>query len=463
MSGKQTPEDISERGSALLASLAILATLAVTMTGVLIFGGWQRAQGLTCLEEVRVRGLAESGIHQAIAELTSDSYHQPCQHHIVFDSTNSISYIIRPWGAYLRIQSTGIGRRITRTLTADVGILPPDIYNHVLSPIGAPLPLVIAGSTRIRGDIYVSSGGIIACELNGQGYRGTRLVEGSIDTLNPLDLPSFDNTVLEEFLDSLDVMESGVPETDYSLIFHDKTDFIGQSVNEAVGFRTRASIEFDIQDGSTIETTQYFFAGHTIYILGKSHLSNCVLSSKKVVISHQATLDHCVVVADHVQLTDESKFGGQIVAIDTVRITGKASLTSPTLILLRGRRIDESILGAVEISSRGSLWSIIVNGVSSAIGGTNSQAAAACRLHVSDNSSLYGLLWWEGLVEIEGTFQGAAAVNSFSHFIQPTTYMNWLVDADLRYLEVAASAAFPVVFEDRTRPRVGTMIGNMSL
>lgn len=462
MSGKRVPKTINECGSALLAALAILATLAVTISGVLFFGSWHRAQGVIYLEDVRVRSLAESGIHHAMAELASDPLHRLRQHSVVLDSANQITYTIRPWGAYLRIQSTGTGRRLTRTLTADIGMHPPDIFDHVLSPIGPPLPLVVSGNTFIQGNVYVSSGGITTGEINGQGFRGARLVDGTIDTLNPRHLPKFDDAILVEFLDSLDATKNEIPESDYSLIYRDNGELAVLPVDETLGVRTRANIEFDMPDSIEIESTHYFFAEHTIRVLGKTHLRNVVLASKEVIVAHQSHLENCVIVANHAQLIDGSTFSGQVIATDTVRIEDNANLGNPTLILLRGRRLDDQIVGEVEISSSGSLWATVVHGVNSAANSKIPHTVAACRLHVSDDSNLRGLLWSEGFVDIEGTFHGAAAVNLFSHYVQPTTYMNWLVDTDLRYLDVASSAAFPVVLESRTRPRLSKVIGSIS-
>ncbi len=163
-------EASEERGSVLLAVLAILSILAVTITGVLMFGGWQRKQGILYLEEVRVRSLAESGIHQAMAELAENPRTRCRDQLVVFDSANQISYSIRPWGAYLQVKSTGIGRRLTRTLTAVLGVQPSAIFGHVLTPIGSPYPLVVSGRTRIRGNVFVGPGGITRGEINGRGH-----------------------------------------------------------------------------------------------------------------------------------------------------------------------------------------------------------------------------------------------------------------------------------------------------
>ncbi len=462
MSGKSVLESGNERGTVLFAALAILSILAVTITGVLIFGGWHHTQGVLCLEEVRVRSLAESGIHHAIAELAMDSSHTSRDQRVILDSANQISYSIRPWGAYLQVRSTGIGRRLARTLIAIVGMRPPDIFDHVLSPIGSPYPLVVSGNTRIRGNIYVGSGGITGGEINGRGFQGDRLVDGIIDTLDSAKLPRFEGAVLAEFLNSLERMKNEIPASDYSLVYRNYDELSELPAKGVSAVRTLASIEFNVSDSYAIEDPQYFFAGQTIQVLGQTHLTNLVLASREVVVAHQSRLDNCVIVADKVRLTDGATFSGQIIGTDTVRIESHARLDHPALVLLRGRRQEEKIVGDVEISSLSSLRATVISGTDYGLDNRESQATAGCRLRILDHSTLRGLIWWQGLVDLDGVLEGAAAVNLFSHYVPPTTYMNWLVDADVRYLDVASLSAFPVVLEHRGRPKLCRMIGSIA-
>ncbi len=138
-------------------------------------------------------------------------------------------------------------------------------------------------------------------------------------------------------------------------------------------------------------------------------------------------------------------------------VEGEATLEQPSLILLRGRSFDERIVGEIEISSRGKLQATVVSGSPTRAIRNETAPEFACRLRISKLAQLRGLIWWEGLVEIEGAFAGAVAVNLFSHYVQPTTYMNWLVDADIRFFDAAAMTAFPIVFANPDQPKLCIM------
>lgn len=448
MSGISTGKIESQAGSVLLAALAILTILAVTITGILIFGGWQRTQGLFYLDEVRATSLAESGIHDAMAALADNPRLRYAERHIALDSTNKLSYSISPWGALLEVKSTGIGRRVSRTLTAIVGMRPPHIFDHVLVPIGSTYPLVVSGRTRIVGDVFVGPAGMTRGEINGRGYQGERLVEGRIDTLSLANMPAFESSLLSEFVDSLTELRTQADATDLSISYSQPFGPSNLDQSNVSAIRTLADIELSLSDSIPLTGPKYFFADRKILIGGSSQLRNMVFWAREVVVSQDARLKDCIIVADLVRLHDASVFGGQIIAEDTILVEEHAVLESSSVIILRGRKREERIDGLVEISSRAPIQATIVCGNRFPV----SLDQFACRLRISEHSRLKALIWWEGIAEIDGAIEGAAAVHLFSHYVQPTTYMNWLVDADLRYSE--ATTAFPLVLTKLDRPKL---------
>lgn len=419
-----------------------------------MIGGWQKKQGVMYLDNFRAGVLAESGVHLAIAEMAADPSIRNRHQAIALDSASQVSYSIQPWGAFLRIKSTGTGHRITRTLTAIVGTQPPGIFDHVLVPIGSPHPLVVSGHTSIHGDVYVGRSGITKGEINGQGFRGNVLVDGSIDFLDPAILPRFSDEILIEFLDSLEALRRETTAIDRSITDLDDFGLIGSRVGGESTIRTRADIELNLPDSTTVKSPQFLFADRTVRITGDTRLRHLVVCSNVVVVSRQSRLEDCIIVADQVHLTDASVFSGQIIVRDTLRIELQASISNPSLILLQGRNQGEQHAGAVSITSNGLLRASVIYGRHQSPDGNEFEEHAGCRLEISDRSCLSGLIWWEGLVEIKGALSGAAAVSLFSHDVQPTTYINWLVDADIRFFDAASSATFPIIFINPGQPKL---------
>ena len=440
-----------------MVALAILAVLAVTISAILIYGGWQRTRGFLYLEETRVRSLAESGIHDALAELAANPEIRYLNRHLTLDSANQISYSIRPWGAFLQVQSTGIGRRLTRAVTALVGTEPPRIFDHVLSPLESRYLLVVSGRTRIHGDVYVGAAGLTQGEINGRGFEGDQLVFGEVDTLDSRSLPRFSSSLLREFLDSLNELKLATSCGDLALVFAENRDRYNDLGDDSPVIRTRAAIEFNLSDSVAWCSPCCFFSDQSIQVTGRSRLNGVVLCAPEVVISDEAYFKEGLIVADHAELSGNSVCSGQIVVRDTLRILANASLVRPSLVILRGRQVEERMLGAVEVTSQGLIESSFVNGARWIETSAPACIASVCGLHISRQSRIVGMIWWEGRVELEGTFAGAAAVSFFTHHCPPTTYMNWLVDSRIEFADVRTCNAFPLVFTVHEHPRLHSM------
>lgn len=462
MSGKLNRRIKSEDGTVLLSALAVLSILAVSLTGVLIFGGWQRTQGLVYLDEVRANSLAESGIHDAIASLADNPQLRRLERDLSLDSANHLSYSIRPWGAFLQVKCTGKGRLLSQSMTAIVGMRPPVFYDHAIIAIGSGYPLVISGSTEVVGDIFVGPKGVTAGEINGRGFHGEQLVDGRIDTILPSVLPRFDDSVLEEFLDSLSELVATIRETDLSLLYTDVDKQASEETAQAKSVRTRADIEFNFSNALAVPHPQFYFADRSIRITGRSHLRGIVLCAGEVLMSHNSQLEDCIIVADRVRLADDSRFAGQIIVKDTVIVENHATLDHSTLLILRGRKTDKNFSGLVEIRSSGTIEATVVYGRLTGIPENDGSNHTECRLRVAKNVRMSGLIWWEGTAELCGTFSGAIAVNCFSHYVQPTTYMNWLVDTEIHHSDLASTTAFPLVFAQLKHPRVSSLVRNES-
>jgi type II secretory pathway component PulK len=97
----------SERGSILLAALAILTLLAVVLSSVMVYGAWHKARTRHLVETVKATYLAEAGMNHAVAMLQEDLHLRTHNQEIRIDSSSSFTFSILPWGGYVRVESTG--------------------------------------------------------------------------------------------------------------------------------------------------------------------------------------------------------------------------------------------------------------------------------------------------------------------------------------------------------------------
>lgn len=442
MSGRWNHKFADQRGGVLLAVLAVLSTLAITITAVLLYGTWQKARCALMLDEVKASYLAESGVHEVLARLSSTIGARSFSERVQFDSISQVDVSVSPWGAYLKVKSQGSTKRLVRAYEARVGMRSPHVFDYAISQIGPPYPLVVSGSTRIVGDVALGPAGITAGEIAGRGFTGARYVEGNTVLVGDV-LPDFDLSVLREFCDTLSARRDRVFATDLSLVVRSERDLERSESGGYRDLRTHADIDLQFNDGELDGGGTALFAGRTIFVRGEDTLRCLVLQADRIRLSNSIVLRDCIMVANCVVLENTVSFSGQIVVRDSLQIEQEAALKQLCLVVLTGRTQDNRNHGIVDLTSRAECEAIFAYGRDRNEAGETQLTGL---LRVAPGTIVRGLVWWEGLVELNGSFRGSAAVGLFSHVESPTTYLNWLVDADVRYLAVSRDMTLPFMF-----------------
>jgi hypothetical protein len=432
----------SEQGSILLAAFAILALLLIIMTALIAYGSWHKARCQLVLNRVKATYLAEAGIQHALAQVKDRISHWSNSETVAVDSSASFSCTTRPWGGYLLIESTGIVGKTEERLQATIGQVAPSIFSNTLSLIGPPYPLVIAGNSRIEGDVQVGPAGVSKGELHGQSYRGDSLVYGAVLTIQPQDVPQCSDVIVNEFLSNLDTIKKNCRErTDLSLIFRDPA-----LMSDVDSRRTSASIVFDVSDTLPVQQPQYLFAEGSITVKGKSHLRNLVLTSaSSITVNGDTHLEDCILVSPMITLTDRAEVSGQLFADSLITVDQDAWFADMALVYLIGHRLNDEWTGLISVAStRTSDACFVFHGNSRALDATQ-QLKQTGRIHIAPVSSVNGIVWTEGYLEAFGSFRGSAVANLLYHYESPTLYLNWLVDAWLESPE-KAKRILPLMF-----------------
>lgn len=434
----------------LLAVLAVLAILAVVITAVLLYGSWQKSRCALLVDEVKASYLAESGIHDALARLAEEPAERSFAGEVWFDSTSQVSYTVEPWGAFVLVRSTGSTRRLERSLEARAGMRLPEVFKNVITQIGPPYPLVVSGGTRIVGNVALGPAGVTAGEIAGRGFNGREMVEGQITVVTAATVPRIDCSQLDEFLRLLQQRKQSAHVTDVSIVIRDAGDLHSDIWRGNQDQRTRADIEIETGRSVIDGHGATLFSDRRVRVLGSGKLTDLVVEAKRVSIGQSAILNECIIVADRIELTADVSFSGQIIVRDTLVVDERARLQEPCLIVLSdGNRADKN-RGLVAVTSQRPCESVFICGVPSNGAGADEEAGL---LRIGANSVVRGLIWWEGLVELNGKLQGAAAVRLFNHIEPPTTYQNWLVDAEVRYSDLQEDLTFPLMLSGRWSPK----------
>jgi hypothetical protein len=434
----------SESGAILLTAFSILALLVIILTALISFGSWHKARCLLFLNRVKASYLAEAGIQHAVAALDDRSLGRN-RDDIVSTQSGYFEYSIRPWGAYLTIASKGVSGKAEEKLTATVGQLPPSIFANVLALTGPPYPLLVAGSTRIRGNILVGPAGVSKGELHGQSYRGDSLVFGSVSALQARQIPEFQDDLVQEFLDSLRRLERSCPTSDLTVQI---TSASSEKADLRPILKTTAEIVFDVNDSATIRQPQYYFSGSVITVTGRSRLRHLVLcSGRSIQIGQDANLSDCILVSPGITVADRSEVAGQLLADSAVFVKDQARLADMTLVYLLGQEKDNEITGLVQISSRRTAEAcLIFNAAEMRTNSPSAHGKRTGRIQIDPGSTLDGIVWTNGYLDIRGSLRGSAVANLLYYYDAPTLYLNWLVDSDIDESEETGGRVLPLLF-----------------
>lgn len=439
----------NERGSILLAAFAILALLVIVMTALIAYGSWHKARCQLVLNRVKATYLAEAGIQHALAELRENADRWTSTLSIRVDTVGSFTYSTRPWGGYLLIESKGVSGRTEERLQATIGQVAPTIFTSTLSLIGPPYPLVVAGNTRIDGDVQVGPAGVSKGELHGQSYRGDSLVYGDIRTLESQQVPQFRDDLILEFLNNLRKMKQDCRNgTDLSLIIRSPETATGADVESR---KTSASIVIDVSDTTPVRQPQYLFADGSITVTGQSHVQHQVLrSASSITVKEGACLSDCILIAPSIAITDRADVSGQLFADSLVVVEGEAKLSDMALVYLVGHPVNDEWTGTINIeSNRTSEACLVFHGNAHVDGMVSQQIKQTGRVRIARASKVNGIIWTEGYLEMLGTMNGSVAANLLYYYESPTLYLDWLVNASIGPARDNGQRVLPLIFGQR--------------
>jgi len=393
-----------------------------------------------------------------MARLAEEPAERSFAKEVWLDSNSQVSYAVEPWGAFVLVRSTGSTKRLQRSLEARVGMRPPGVFKNVITQVGPPYPLVVSGGTRIVGDVALGPAGVTAGEIAGRGFNGRELVEGQISVASAVAVPHIDRSLLDEYQSLLRQRKQRARVTDVSLTIRDAGDLFNDGGWGNQDQRTRADIEIETGKGAIDGRGVTLFSDRSVRVGGSGRLTNLAVEAERVSIGQSTAMDDCIIVADRVELTADASFSGQIIVRDTLLVNQRARLQQPCLIVLLGGNHEDENRGLVEVTSQKPCESVFIYGESANGAGADE---ATGLLRIGSKSVVRGLIWWKGLVELNGELQGAVAVRLFRHVEPPTTYLNWIVDAEVRYYDLREDLSFPLLLSgDRLPKAIGFAISS---
>ena len=433
MKGK--PPGPSDDGTALPVVL-ILSVLLATVVGA--FALVLLAERRLVVREVQATQgayAAEAGVQVALARLAADASWRPAGVHadvgrgVPTDTSRVRARIwVRPYGAYLQVAShAAVGRQSGRAV-ALVGREPPEAFEAAVVLGDLDGRLVLAGDATIDGPIWTGPSGWDTGTLSRRPFSGA--VRGDHRVVERNAMPSLDASA---FVETLDRLTRAVAAPD-SAVIEAESPFTPGVVVVRPGAALHAT-DLDGFDGPLV-----ILRDGDLELAGPLRLpSGTAVAATGTLSATDASGRDLLLVADRVRVRG-GELQGQVLGRREVSVGGGTRWRHP------------SVLYAHEPPVRAGEGGLVVNDAwidgmvvtpERAERGPPS-AGEPAGLVVEEGGTVRGAVYAGRRAEVSGRVWGTLLARQFFFYRSPSTYVDWLADAEVRVGERPDGLVVPV-------------------
>lgn len=259
-------------------------------------------------------------------------------------------------------------------------------------------PLVVVGNTVIKGKVKLSNQGVRAGNIAGNSYYGNQLIYGSVG-----------------------VSAETLPRLNADLLKHLKhLDRSGNSIVNENYFELK-----ETNNNSFFEPTKWLYERGIIDIK-EGFIGNYIIKSDTLVrIKKHANLKDVIIVAPNVIIEDGVKGTFQVIATNNIHVGKNVKLDYPSCVLVVNKNI------VIEKENR--LFIDENSTVKGVVGFLNKENVLRdnflTQVHISKSSLVYGEVYCEGNLELQGKVIGTVFSNQFVVNAAGTIFINHLLDA----------------------------------
>lgn len=396
------------RGSSLLYSLMISLLVSALLTAYLMADFSLR--GLVM--EQYGQGRANDNLRSAMTAAMSTLKYQEIHDFDWINESDSMHASFTNWGVFKLIHASGSYLNHRSGLSALLGQkVPKDREALVLSDEG--YPLVLQGSTQIRGKVKVPKGLIHTDRFLGQGFSGSmpekRLITSSHKLL-PSDFPSIPFEI-QWILDSLNRANQS-QESHLTL-----NEEIQNAWTEPV---------LKLETGGVLKIRGGHYEGKLIF-----------LATEAIEVFPEAKLEDVILIAPKVKLHTGLRGRFQVFASDTLLLSDDVQLHFPSLLALSAKPNHPAYLG---VGTRCRIEGAVL--YNQPIFSTSSSNLRP-QVYVAQESEIYGTLHVTGNLELNGVVGGMVIAKGFVLRTAVGNVRNHLLNTQLLVDRLAPAYAGP--------------------
>lgn len=456
----------AERGTALGAMLVVLTLLAILSAGVVRLVAFRVGAAQREAYRLQAQYAVEAGIAHARWRLG-----QPGGLRAAWDPitdtgssftdtlTEGATYTVslRSYGGYIEAIATGRCYKeqvVVRTL---LGMRPPAWFARAVTLGRSSYPLVMAGDSRIRGDVLAGPGGVRTGRIPGEPMPppapridGEVLAQGEEAGFDPW---VFDATmtVLDRHLDG----EDGITHSAADLrVFGERITpqaFSDSLRGGVIHFSNPLTLLSAGPDDPPLEGPLTLICEGEMRLQGHLKLRGPVMIAARdsLRVTDQADIRGGVLYSPGlIRLNGTARLEGQALSRYEIVVADQAQVVYPGVLFATGKNDAGRREGGLLIaSSQEQSGSFIVHPTAMLLGGA--PVMDRTTLKIEPHAQVAGLLYSANYTWLEGTLLGSAATRAFYMERGPTTYINWINDGVIDRHPLADAFRLPLMFSAR--------------
>lgn len=403
--------------------LAILAILLTILLAALTYGLSRRSVHQRHQNHLIASHLSHAGITRACSAINRGERF-PILPREQTPNGGFIRSGVTAWGPHLLVISTGQFRNQSVVTTSLVGTGGDDQLAAAVRVCDETLPFVVAGNTRIYGDVCTGPLGMSQGHIKGEGVIDREFLRGNLLVRQTLDVPTLDTIVMARYLRDLESRRSQP-----NLVLTGSQQF-GKTQQDILRKHSTIYVENNlvIEDMtfSSYDSIRTIIVAGRVDIKGGSRLGGLIeiVAGKTIRVSDSARIDEAILLsADSLVLSENACFSGTAIAAHSIAVVDRSSLQFPSLLLLDARDNDSDEHGRISLASQGHLETTCW------LTGLPPDARRdSYTIYLDTSTVMQGVIVSDGQTDLRGTLYGSVATEQFHYYVRPTTYINWVKD-----------------------------------
>ena len=304
------------------------------------------------------------------------------------------------WGVFERVSSVATIKKNTFEKSALIGGRSPKTNRMALYLQNNYTPLVVVGTTKIEGEVYLPEQGVKPGTISGKSYYGSELIYGNIKKSGKLP------QITPEVISQLKTLPKQISTLKEHLFLPLK--------------------EGETYENSFLKPTKVFFSTKEIQLKMLQAKGNFIVQSNtKIVVESSAVLKDVLLIAPIIEIKNQVKGRFQAIATNTISVGKKVTLNYPSALVVHEKETTKNNVfqqntSPLYIDTHSTIKGLIVY-----LGAAENNYRS--QILLTEDTTIYGEVYCNQNLELKGTIYGTVyakncVANEFGSMYQNHMY-----------------------------------------